>query len=372
MRVIFTCGGTGGHINPAIAVAKFLLEKQPTAEILFVGAEDGLETSLVPKAGFAIKTVTISNFKRKLTPSAIVHNCKSLLNVMKSKKQAVRILRDFQPDVILGTGGYASYPMLRQGAKMGIPVAVHEANAVAGLTTKMASKEADKILLNFASCQDQYEPGKTTVVGMPVESDFVFGDRDKARNELGLDERPYIVSCWGSLGAREMNKIIADFMAEAVADGLPYQHTHATGSFGWKWMPQRLEDMKVPLGNGLSMVEYLFDMPRQMAAADLIIARAGAATLAEISASGTPCILVPSPNVTGNHQMKNAQVLGKAGGALVIAESDCNGKDLYQEAKRILSDDKIQQDMTHGLHQVAVIDSTQRIYDTLVQLAKKG
>ena len=305
MNVIFTCGGTGGHINPALAVAKLVRERRPDWGILFVGAEDGMERDLVPREGFRLETLTVSNFQRSLTPRGILHNVRTLRNLHSAFRKADRILADFQPGVILGTGGYASYPMLREGARKHVPTAVHEANAVPGLTTRMVAKGAERILVNFEESREQYEnPERVVVTGMPVRQEFLYTSRAEARRQLGLDERPLVVSYWGSLGAREMNKKITEFMVREAADGDPFHHVHATGSFGWRWMPEYVAKAGLDLAAhpSIDMREYIYDMPCLMAAADLVICRSGASTISEVAASGTPCILVPSPNATGNHQ----------------------------------------------------------------------
>ena len=248
MNVIFTCGGTGGHINPAIAVAKLLRERSPNSNILFVGADDGMETKLVPREGFELRTLTISNFQRKLTPQGIAHNFRTIRTIRRALQRADDIIDQFKPDVILGTGGYASFPMLRQGARRHIPTAVHESNAVPGLTTKMVAKGAERILVNFEESREQYEnPERVVVTGMPVRPEFLYTTREAAREALGLDNRPLVVSCWGSLGAREMNKKITDFFVREIADGEPWNHIHATGSFGWRWMPQYVKEAGVDL-----------------------------------------------------------------------------------------------------------------------------
>lgn len=372
MNVIFTCGGTGGHINPAIAVAKLLRERKPDAKILFVGAEGGMETDLVPKEGFEIRTIPMSSFSRRLTPKALGHNICTAANVLASHHRADRIIRDFQPDVILGTGGYASYPMLRQGAKRGIPTAVHEANAVPGMTTRAVAQTADRILVAFEESRSNYKhPERVVAVGMPVREEFFFTKKEEARRRLKLDNRPLIVSAWGSLGAREMNKKIADFMQCEMQDGFPFQHVHATGSYGWRWMPQLMQDKGVPMERGLNMQEYIYNMPELMAAADLVISRAGSSTLNEIAASGTPCIIVPSPNVTDNHQEKNARILESHGAAVVMLEPECDGKSLYQTAKNLLQDPKRLKEISCALHQMAVVDSSQRILNIILELAKQ-
>ena len=373
MKVVFTCGGTGGHINPAIAVAKILRERKPEAEILFVGADDGMETELVPREGFRIETVTISNFLRSLTPSAMWHNAKALVIIRRALRRADQIIREFQPDVILGTGGYASYPMLRQGAKRGIPTAVHDANAVPGLATRMVCDKVDKILVSFAESKREYQNADRVIpVGMPVREEFVFTKRAEARKALGLDDdTPLIVSAWGSLGAREMNKKIAQFMKLECEENR-FRHIHATGSFGWRWMPDYVREQGVDLAAQprIEMREYIYDMPQVLAAADLIVCRAGAATIAEVCASGTPCIMVPSPNVTGNHQEKNARVLERSGAAAVVREADCDGKSLYETAKAILSDAGRMRAMRASARDMAVVDAAERIYQTALDLAK--
>ena len=374
MNVIFTCGGTGGHINPAIAVANTLKERLPDANILFVGAQGGMEEKLVPQAGYPIKGLPASSFMRKLTPKGIAHNISGVGKILSALGQAKKIIREFQPDVIIGTGGYASCPALYMGSRMGVPTCVHEANAVPGLATRLVAGRADRILVAFAESGERYsQKEKVMAVGMPVRKEFVFMDRDRARQELGLDERPLVVSAFGSLGAREMNKAMADFMKLEKDAGLPFQHIHATGSYGWKWMPELVREKGVELENcpGLDMREYIYNMPTLMAAADVFISRAGSSTCNEIAASGTPCILIPSPNVTDNHQEKNARIMENRGGCVLVLESECSGQRLYGEVANLLADDQRQRQMRKALLASAVPDSAQRICDILVELARK-
>jgi UDP-N-acetylglucosamine--N-acetylmuramyl-(pentapeptide) pyrophosphoryl-undecaprenol N-acetylglucosamine transferase len=373
MNVIFTCGGTGGHISPAVAVANLLKERYPETKILFVGAQDGMETDLVPRAGFRLETVQIDNFQRKLTPAGIRHNVLALGHMWSSRKKADALIREFQPDVIVGTGGYASYPMLRQGAKRGIPTALHESNAVPGLTTRLVMEHMDRVMVSFEESRSSYpHPENVRVVGMPVNSEFLFGKREEARKKLGLDQRPLVVSYWGSLGAREMNKKIARFMALECQEGAPFQHIHATGSYGWRWMPEYVKDQGADLEAfpAIDMREYIYDMPTVMAAADLVICRAGAATIAEVAAAGKPAIFVPSPNVTDNHQEKNARILEARGGAVVLREGECDGDSLYRTAKELLGDRQRLEAMGRAVQEMAVPDSAQRILDIILELSK--
>ena len=333
-----------------------------------------METKLVPREGFRIETVTISNYLRSITPAALWHNAKAVITIRRALRRADRIIREFQPDVILGTGGYASYPILRMGVKNGIPTALHEANAVPGLATRLVCDRVDKILVSFAESKKEYKHQDRVIpVGMPVQEAFIFTKRADARRELGLDDTPLIVSAWGSLGAREMNKKITRFMELECRDNC-FRHVHATGSFGWRWMPEYVREHGVDLAAHplVTMQEYIYNMPTLMAAADLIISRAGASTLNEIAAAGTPCIIVPSPNVTNNHQEKNARILEERGAAVVIREEDCDGDRLYAAAKELLHDDKRRAAMRTALRQVAVVDSAERIYQILLELAKQG
>ena len=372
MRIIFTCGGTGGHINPAIAVAKLCQERMPGCEILFMGAEDGMENKLVPREGFRLETLKISNYQRKLTPAGIWHNVTTLVHMAGSMQKAKRIIREFRPDVIVGTGGYASFPALKMGAKLGVATAVHESNAVPGLTTRMVAKDVDRIMVSFEDSRSQYaDPGKVIVTGTPVRGEFLYTKQEEARKALGLNDMPLIVSAWGSLGAREMNKKIARFMVREAEDGL-FRHVHATGSYGWRWMPDFVKEQGLDLKKypQLDMREYIFNMSQLMAAADLVICRAGAATISEVCASGTPCIMVPSPNVTDNHQEKNARVLEKHGAAVVIREAECDGDSLYEAAKALLSDPQRLKDMRTAARKMAVVDAAEQIYGVIQELTK--
>ena len=374
MNVIFTCGGTGGHINPAIAVANILKERDPDTRILFVGASGGMEEELVPKAGYELVGLPSSSFSRRLTPKGIAHNVSGVFKIVSALTRVRKVIRDFQPDVIVGTGGYASFPALFVGGKMGVPTCVHESNAVPGLATRLVANQVDKILVCFEESGRGYaQQEKVEVVGMPVRREFIYTRREDARQELGLDERPLIVSAFGSLGAREMNRAMADFLKLEAEHGVPYQHIHATGSFGWRWMPELMKEKGVDLAScpGLDMREYIYNMPTVMAAADVVISRAGASSCNEIAAAGIPCILIPSPNVTDNHQEKNARVLERLGGCAVVLEAGCTGAKLYEETEKLLKDDERRRTMRQALLRAAVPDSAERICDIITKLARK-
>lgn len=373
MRILFTCGGTAGHINPAIALANMFRERQKDCEILFVGAKGGMEERLVPREGFALKTLTISNFQRKLTLKNVKHNLIALRNVARSARTARSYIQTFRPDVIVGMGGYASYPAVKQGTAMGIPTLIHEANAVPGLTTKMVAGRVDKIMVAFEESRKYYQrQDRVVVVGMPVRAEFVRGNKTTMKRKLGYEGKTLVVSSWGSLGARDMNRQMVEFLRLEAMEK-PFSHVHATGAGGWTWMPRAVEDAGVNLKENpqIELREYIYNMPELMVAADLVISRAGASSLNEIAASGTPSIIVPSPNVTDNHQEKNARILERRGGAVVIRESESSGKTLYETAKAILSDKKRAEQMSRAARNAAVPDSAERIYQLILQTVEE-
>ena len=374
MNVIFTCGGTGGHINPAIAVANILKERRPDAKILFIGAKGHMEEKLVPAAGFELVTLPGSGLSRKLNMAGIKKNINAIKCVVSAVSKCKKIIRDFDADVIVGTGGYASFPALLAGSQLKVPTIVHEANAVPGLTTKMAAAVADRVLVCFDESVKYYKnPEQVEVVGMPVRQEFLFANKSEARKELCIDDgKCVVVSAFGSQGAKVMNETMADMMPLEQADGFPFHHIHATGSFGKEWMPKRVKDNGVDYETEtmLDIREYIYNMPTVMAAADVIIGRAGSATCNEIAAVGVPCILSPSPNVTNNHQEKNARVLEEAGGAVVVLEKDCAPEKMYELVKELLADDHRREQMTNALHALVKTDSAQRICDMVEELAK--
>ena len=374
MNVIFTCGGTGGHINPAIAVANLIKERNPGCNILFIGAKGHMEEQLVPKAGYRLECLPGSGLSRGLSLSAMKKNVQAVKAVLDAVKQCKKIIREFKPDVIVGTGGYASFPALYAGSKLGVPICVHEANAVPGLTTKMVANMADRVLVCFEESRKYYKNAKyVEVVGMPIRREFWEMDRQNAREELGIGAEPLLVSTFGSQGARAMNQMIAELFSIEQANGFPFRHIHAVGSYGWEWMPALVKDKGVDLEKcpAIDMREYIYNMPTVLAAADVVIGRAGSGTCNEIAASGVPCILIPSPNVTNNHQEKNARVLESGGGAIVLLEQDCSAKRVYEEITKLMEDKALAGQMSVNLKKMAVADSTDRICRIAEELAAK-
>ena len=371
-RILFTCGGTAGHVNPAIALAQLARERDPGAEFLFVGADRGLEKGLIPQAGYAFRTVHISSFHRSFRPKEIEHNLISAANLARSPREAKNILREFRPDVVVGTGGYASYPAVKAAAKLGIPTAVHESNMVPGLTTEMLEPYADRIMVGFESCRARYKrPEKVIVTGTPVRRDFFRLNKAEAKRELGMEDRPLIVSFWGSLGASGMNAGMADFLAlEAVKE--PFYHIHGAGEAGYPVLCRLLREKGVDLEAhpALQVREYIYDRAVVGLASALVSCRAGASTISEWTALGVPALIVPSPYVTNNHQEKNARALEAAGAAAVLLEPDASGQRLFQAACGILRDGEKRAAMEKAMASLGIRDAAERIYQVILEICQ--
>jgi UDP-N-acetylglucosamine--N-acetylmuramyl-(pentapeptide) pyrophosphoryl-undecaprenol N-acetylglucosamine transferase len=375
MKILFTCGGTAGHINPAVALARLFQQRHPGTEILFVGADGGMETQLVPREGYPIQTVTISSFYRSLSCASIKHNLKTLRNLSRSKGQAKAILDEFQPDLVVGTGGYASYPVVREAARRGIPTAVHESNACPGLTTKTLSKCVDKVMVGFEESRQYYpKPENVVVTGTPVRGDFFSLTREEARAKLGItDNRPVVLTSWGSLGAQVMNEQMVDFVEMECRDGEPFHHIYGVGKRYYPRVTQSIAAKGIDLSEhpAVDVREYIYDMAVVMAAADVTISRAGASTISEITALAKPSILVPSPNVTNHHQEKNARMLESHGGAVVLLEENSSGQLLYDTTRQLLADKNKLESMANGLREMQTGDANELIYETLLSLIQK-
>lgn len=374
MNVIFTCGGTGGHINPAIAIADILKERHPDSRILFIGATGKMEETLVPKAGYELKCLPASGLSRKVSIKGLKQNIHAVSCVLGAVKECKKIFREFQPDVVVGTGGYASFPALYAAQQMKIPTCVHESNAVPGVTTKLAANKADQVLVAFAESAAYYKhPERVQVVGMPVRRDFWALKRSQARKELGLGEEKLVVSTFGSQGAKVMNEMTAQLFAMEQENGFPFHHIHATGSYGAAWMPEKVKANGVVLEkcSTIDMREYIYNMPTVLAAADVVLGRAGSGTCNEIAATGTPCILVPSPNVTNDHQNKNAKILEGRGAAVLMPESECTAQKMYETITELLEDPVRRQQMSQALRSMAVVDSAEKICDIVETLCKR-
>ena len=273
--------------------------------------------------------------------------------------------------MVVGTGGYASLPTLIAAGLMKIPSCVHESNAVPGLTTRLVERWANRILICFPQSAQYYkDQSKVQTVGMPVHNGFIFADKQKNREELGLDSRPVILSAFGSQGAKAMNEMTAELMRLEKEAGYPFQHVHAVGNYGWEWMPKLVEEKGVDTQNNDSIFlkKYIYNMPTVMTAADIVISRAGSGSCNEIAVAGVPCILIPSPNVTANHQEKNARALEEQGAAVVVLEKDCTAEAVMEKIHQLLDNKESYQKMRSALMAMAVPDCAERICAIMEEL----
>ena len=368
MKILFAGGGTAGHINPALAIAGYVRERQPDAEILYVGCTGGMEERLVPQAGFEFKGISVQGFRRKATPKAIKENIVTVKKAISAGKASRKIIQEFQPDICVGTGGYVSGPVLRAAAKLGVPTVIHEQNAFPGVTNKMLAKNADRVMLAMPAAKKHFNSKcRFAETGNPVRGAILTADREESRKELGLDERPVILSFGGSLGARIINESLADIISRSSKDG-KYQHIHAYGQYG-KWFPDLVREKGGdPDAENMDIREYINDMPVCLAAADLVIARAGAITLSEIQVKGKPSILIPSPNVAENHQFHNAMSLVEKDAAVMIEEKDLTPEKLTEEIDKLAGDPERLETYAANAKKMAISDSAKRIYGVIIEV----
>ena len=369
MRFLFTCGGTAGHINPAVGVAGRLKELLPDAEFLFIGAKGRMETELVPREGYDIRTIEIDNLSRSLSLAGLKHNLHTAECLVKSSGEAKKIIRDFHPDAAVGTGGYVCYPVLRAAHGLGIPTLVHESNAVPGLTTKLLAHFVDCVMLGFADAAENYPRGThTEFTGTPVRGEFLKLDRASARKRLGIPEdRPLLASVWGSLGSGHINGLMPEFM-KLVCEKSSFTLIHSAGKRYFKELSAKADEVcggKL-LSKGVDLREYIYDMPAVMSAADLVMCRSGASTLGELAALGKPALLVPSPNVTNHHQEKNAWLLESLGAAKVLLEGEFDASGLYHAAETLMDDGAALKAMAGAMKASGVPDATERIADLIL------
>ena len=374
MNFLFACGGTGGHINPAVAAAQRIRALMPDAGCLFVGAAGNMEMELVPREGFPIRGITVGNLHRSLKPKEILHNLRSAGQLLRGMKEAGRIIEEFRPDAVLGTGGYVCFPVLRAASARGIPTLLHEANAMPGLTTRMLEKHVDRMMVAFEESRGGYRhPEKVLTVGMPVRSGFREADRAEARQKLGLDERPFLLSFGGSLGARRLNAAIAALAAENEKTGaFRLLHACGGGEAGLETMKGLLAQAGAPEPKYTELRPYIYDMPAVMAASDLILCRAGASTLGELCAVGRPAVLVPYPYATGNHQEKNARLLEEAGGARLLRDEELTPETLGSLVKELLASPDALRAMGQAQHSLDRPDALDVIVDEMLRLSRKG
>ncbi len=372
MHILFAGGGTAGHINPALAVAGYIKEKHPDAKISYIGTANKLEARLVPAAGYDFYTIEVAGIQRKLTPKNIIHNMDAVYKMFTSSAKAKKLIRNLNPDIVVGTGGYVSGPVLRTAAKMGFKTAIHEQNAFPGITTKALSNLVDAVMLAMPEAKVFLKLKNPPVItGNPIRQELLNTDRTKAREKLGVeDDRPLILSFGGSLGARAINEAVTELI-KAHNNTKKYYHIHGAGKSGYETMLKTIKQDCGELAEEITVREYIDDMDICMAAADLVICRAGAITLGELSACKKPSVLIPSPYVAENHQFHNAMTLKKVGAAEIIEEKDLNGELLCKTVFELLSDSKKLKEMSKNAEKAAIIDANERIYNVISGLLTK-
>lgn len=375
LKVLLAGGGTAGHINPALAIASIIKEHIPDAEFLYAGTPKGMESRLVPKAGYDFAPIKVSGFQRKLTPQNILRNIKTVAYLTTAGHRAKQIIKEFQPDIVIGTGGYVSGPIVLKAADMGIKTAIHEQNAYPGVTTRLLSKRVDEVMLTVEEAKEYLDKDISyTVTGLPVRKGFCTMTKQQAKKELGIPENELcILSYGGSLGAGRINETVAELMEWEVKNGKEVTHIHSYGGMGKDTFLQDIASRGVDYENNsrIRVKEYIDNMPVCMAAADLVICRSGANTLSELEALGRASILIPSPNVAGNHQYHNAMVLGKAGAAVVIEEKNLSGSVLIEKVSSLCSDKDKLDCFAKRAASLYVTDTPDRIFGVIEKLITK-
>ncbi len=362
MRIIITGGGTAGHVNPGIAIAKYYLNKHPDTEILFVGTENGIEKKLAEKEGISFESIKVYGLKRSVSPKNIIKNTKRAFTALNSVGDCKKIIKRFKPDIIIGLGGYVSFPMTYAGTKMGVKTIVLEVNFVAGVATKVLSKRSDKVLLAFKETEKYFDKrvlDKVLVTGAPTKDDFTYIDKDVAKEKLGLLGKKVVLSVWGSVGAKFMNEKMVDFCNRLDDE---FHHIHATGKASFPWFSSQTVNSKSDIR------EYIYDMGITLAAADVVLCRAGASTLKELAIMKKPAIIVPSPFVAENHQEKNARLLEKENACIIITENESTGDILFDECIKLLNDTKKLDEMSKNIENFANVDSNLLIYNIINEL----
>jgi UDP-N-acetylglucosamine--N-acetylmuramyl-(pentapeptide) pyrophosphoryl-undecaprenol N-acetylglucosamine transferase len=373
MRVLIAAGGTAGHINPALAIAGALKAARPDAEIHFAGRREGMEYGLVTRAGYPFHHIEITGFQRRLSLKNIGRNAVTLWNLAFSGPKARAMLRSLRPDLVIGCGGYVSGPVVRCAAKMGIKTAIHEQNAFPGVTNKLLAPDVDVIFAAVPAAVEKLgAPEKTVVVGNPVRPEIYAAAENRAENraKLAAGGRTVILSFGGSLGARRINEVVAELCAWEQKEHKPILHLHATGQYGVELFRTLEAEKGFAPGENLIVREYIDNMPELLSAADLVISRAGALTLAELEAVGRAAILIPSPNVAENHQYFNALELQKAGAAVVIEEKDLTGPALIAAVEKLIADPAELAVKGKLARALAVDDSLARITARLLALTE--
>lgn len=365
LRVIISGGGTGGHIFPAISIANALKEKHPECKILFVGAEGRMEMKKVPAAGYEIKALPICGFDRK----NLLKNISVLYKILKSKRIARKIIKDFKPMAAVGVGGYASGPTLNVAEEMGIPTLLQEQNSYAGVTNKLLAKKANKICVAYEGMERFFPKEKIVLTGNPVRQDLLHHSktREEILKEYGFDpKRKTLLIIGGSLGARTINESVLSQLTRIQDSNI--QIIWQTGGYYFQAIQQELKEKKKP--ENLIVTDFITQMSEAYAAADLVISRAGASSISELCLLGKPSILVPSPNVAEDHQTKNAMALVNKKAAILVKDNEAV-KQLIPTALKTCQDAALLDQLSENIQKMSFKNSADVIAEEVYQLAIK-
>lgn len=371
MRVLLTGGGTAGHINPALAIAEIIKQNEPSAVIEFVGIRTGKEADLIPREGYPLHFVRSMGIQRSLTPS----NIKALWLAWRSPKlkETQSILDEFRPDLVIGTGGYASWPIMKAAADRGIPTAIHESNAIPGMTVKRLQKHVDLIWTNFAATASALQAKeKVHCVGNPLRAQFDSSTQEMAKKELGFaEDQRLLLSFGGSLGASAVNAAILELMKDFTSKHPNVIHIHAAGKRDFEAVKTQFHALGLDAYPNCQIVDYIYQMPLYMSAADLVISRAGAMTVSELAHQRKPAILIPSPNVADNHQFKNAKALADKNAALLVEEKDFAQHALTQAVESMFSDESLREELKSNIAEFSNPSVGKHIWNDIQKLLKK-
>ena len=373
VKVLLAGGGTAGHLNPALAIAEIIKRHNPDCEFLFAGTPDSMEEKLLSKTDYQFARIKVKGFQRKLSVKNIGRNIQAGAYLISSGARAKQIINDFKPDLVIGTGGYVSGPIVMKAAQMKIPTVIHEQNAYPGVTTRILSKKVGEVMLTVPEALEYLDKNvKYTVTGLPVRSAIATKSKEEARRELGFDDSLCILSFGGSLGAGKINEVGADLISWH-SGKKAINHIHGYGGMGKDTFVKTLVERGVDINDKrLKVSEYIDNMATCMAAADIIICRSGANTLSEIETVGRASILIPSPVVAGNHQYHNAMVLGNAGAAFVYEQKNIENSDEIIEKIDYLYNHREELDkMAEKASALAVRDTDSRIYEVLCRNCEK-
>lgn len=361
MKILISGGGTGGHIYPALALIKEIQKINSTAQFLYIGTEKGLESQIVRRANIPFKSIYITGFKRKLS----LDNVKTITRFLKGVHDSKKYIKEFNPDVVIGTGGYVCGPVVYAAAKLHIPTIIHEQNSVPGLTNKFLSRYVSKIAICFEEAAQYFPKEKVVLTGNPRATEVMGNDGMKGKISVGLDPaKKSVLIVGGSRGAKPLNEAFLQVLPEAGKKD--YQFLYVTGDVHYDNVVQRVIDAGNP--KNVHVKPFIHNMPEVLAGVDLLVARAGATTLAEITALGKPSILVPSPYVTNNHQEKNARSLSDRGAAILRLEQNVNGRQLLEDIDSILMDEEKLKQMSQHSKSIGIPDAAGKLYDVIKDL----